>query len=448
MSEIRGKHVTVLGAARSGIAVAQLLARKGARVFLSEIAPLKDKREEAEVLTSTGIPFEFGGHTSRIMDADWWVVSPGICQSSSVLQKAKEKGIPVWGELEVSSWFCRAPIVGVTGSNGKSTVTALLGEVFRWAERPCVVAGNIGQPFSECVESAVVEGVAVLEVSSFQLETVQSFHPKVAVFLNLTPDHLDRHGCMDTYGRIKSRIFENQTDSDYLVFNVLDPKVAELARRARSQRVVFGMEEDSMGCGFLRQEVLTLRLQERDEEILSIHEMGIRGDHNVANALAVALTARLMGVDLQPIRQAFRTFRGLPHRMEFIRVVNGVEWVNDSKATNVDSVWYALGSFSSPIILIAGGRDKDADFGRLRERVGKEVRGIVLFGEAAEKMEKAFRGLQPLVKVPSLKNAVQKAREMAEPGDVVLLSPGCTSFDMFRNFEDRGEQFKALVGQL
>lgn len=437
-----------MGAARSGVAVAQLLARKGAWVFLSEIAPLKDKREEAEVLTSTGIPFEFGGHTSRILDADWWVVSPGICQSSSVLQKAKEKGIPVWGELEVSSWFCRAPIVGVTGSNGKSTVTALLGEVFRWAGRPCVVAGNIGQPFSEYVESTVVEGVAVLEVSSFQLETIQNFHPKLAVFLNLTPDHLDRHGCMDKYGRIKSRIFENQTDSDYLVFNVLDPKVAELVRRARSQRVVFGMEVDSMGCGFLRQEVLTLRLQDRDEEILSIHEMGIRGDHNVANALAVALTARLMGVDVQPIRQAFRTFRGLPHRMEFIRVVDDVEWVNDSKATNVDSVWYALGSFSSPVILIAGGRDKDADFGMLRERVRKQVRGIVLLGEAAEKMEKVFRGLQPLVKVSSLKNAVEKAREMAEPGDVVLLSPGCTSFDMFRNFEDRGEQFKALVRQL
>lgn len=440
--------MTVLGAARSGVAVAQLLMRKGARVFLSEIAPLKDKREEAEVLTGTGIPFEFGGHTSRIMDADWWVVSPGICQSSSVLQKAKEKGIPVWGELEVSSWFCRAPIVGVTGSNGKSTVTALLGEVFHRAERPCIVAGNIGQPFSEYVESTVVEGVAVLEVSSFQLETIQNFHPKVAVFLNLTPDHLDRHGCMEVYGRMKSRIFENQTDSDYLVFNVLDPKVAELVRGAKSQRVVFGLEDDSMGCGFLRQNVLTIRLQDRDEEILSIHEMGIRGDHNVANALAVALTARLMGVDVQPVRQAFRTFRGLPHRMELIRVVDGVEWVNDSKATNVDSVWYALGSFPSPVVLIAGGRDKDADFEMLRERVRKEVRGIVLLGEAAGKMEKAFRGLRPLVKVPSLKNAVEKAREMAEPGDVVLLSPGCTSFDMFRNFEDRGEQFKALVRQL
>ena len=417
-------------------------------MFVSEKASVQEKQEEIEMLTRAGVSSEFGGHTSRVLEADWWVVSPGISQSSSLLQSVKEKGIPVFGELEVASWLCRAPIVAVTGSNGKSTTTALLGEVFRAAGRRCVVAGNIGQPFSDFVEETVPEGVAVLEVSSFQLETIRDFHPRIAVFLNLTPDHLDRHGSMEDYGRMKSRIFENQKPSDLLVFNGMDPRVVALVRRAKSRKVVFGIEDPSMGCGFVRQGMMTLRLEDEEEEVLSPEHMGIRGEHNVANALAVALAARFMGVDLESIRKVFRSFRGLPHRMEFIRNVDGVVWVNDSKATNPDSVWYALGSFSTPVVLIAGGRDKDSDFTVLRERIREKARGVILLGEAAEKMEKAFRGLQPVVRVRSLKEAVDEARKMAEPEDVVLLSPGCASFDMFRDFEDRGEQFKTLVRQL
>lgn len=446
--DIKGKKVTVLGAARSGVAVSKLLARKEAKVFLSEKASPDDKIREVDALKKANIPSEFGGHTNRIFDADMWVVSPGIPYSSPVLQVARDREVPVWGELEVASWFCQSPIVAVTGSNGKSTTTALLGTIFRTAEIPCVVAGNIGQPLSDYVEETIPDGVAVVEVSSFQLETILHFHPRIAIFLNLTPDHLDRHGSMQNYGKIKSRLFENQDGNDYLIFNGKDSQVLHFTQSAVSQKVVFGLEDIALKCGYIRNGVMILRLDDEDEEILPAGEISIRGEHNVANSLAAALAARSMGVEVDSIRQALKTFKGLPHRMEFAREVDGIEWVNDSKATNTDSVWYALGSFSTPVILIAGGRDKNSDFTVLRDRIQEGVRSVVLLGEATEKIEEALRGLCPLVRAASLKEAVNRARALAHRGDVVLLSPGCASFDMFKNFEDRGEQFKTIVGQL
>ena len=446
--DIRGKKWTVLGAARSGVAVAGLLKRHGADVFLSEMAPQEEKRDEASILDENGIPSEFGDHSKRIIDASGVVVSPGIALSSPVMQMIEDAGIPVWSEIEVASWFCDAPMIAVTGSNGKSTTTALMGSMFRYAGTPCVVAGNIGQPFSDYVESIEPEGVAVLEVSSFQLETIDTFHPCVAVFLNLTPDHLDRHGTMEAYGELKSRIFENQVASDYLVYNGLDENVVEWAKSAQSERVVFGVEADSLKCGYVHQGMLTLQVGRKPEAICSVESMSMRGDHNVSNALAAALAARLMGTDSKAIAEALQTYRALPHRMEFVRTVNGVDWVNDSKATNVDAVWYALGSFSTPVILIAGGRDKDADFRLLRQCVEERARSVILLGEAADKLEQALQGTCPLIRVDSLEEAVEKAREVAHPHDVVLLSPACASFDMFKNFEDRGDQFKALVERL
>jgi len=446
--KISGSRVTVLGAGRSGMAVAKLLHNKGAEVFLSEKSRVDEKPDAVKFLEKISISSEFGGHTSRIFKADWFVVSPGVPLSSPVIEEAKRKKIPIFGELEVASWFCRSPIIGITGSNGKSTTTALLGEIFKKSGRPCIVAGNIGQPFSEYVEESHPDGIAVVEVSSFQLETIQNFHPAVAVFLNLTPDHLDRHGSMENYGRIKSQIFRNQTGSDYAVVNGQDSFVMKLVRNIRSKRIIFGRESKSTMCGFVRDSVLTIRLDEKEEEILPVEELGIKGEHNVLNGLAAALAARMMDADIDSIRNSLHDFHGLPHRMEFVREIGGVRWVNDSKATNVDSVWYALGAFSSPIILIAGGRDKDSDFTSLRERIKEKVRRIILIGEAADKMEKAFKDLKPMLRASSLKEAVGKAHELAKAGDVVLLSPGCASFDMFRNFEDRGEQFKALIKEL
>ena len=448
VSDITGKRITVLGAARSGLAAARLLSGLGADIFLSEIASRDQMLSAAKQIDETGIRSEFDGHTEKVFDADGMVVSPGVPYSSSTLNMAREKGIPIWSEIEVASWFCRSPIIAVTGSNGKSTTTALLGSIFRFANRSSIVAGNIGQPFSDYVMNSVPEGVAILEVSSFQLETIDRFHPKVAVFLNLTPDHLNRHGSMEEYGRLKSRIFENQISTDYLVCNGLDSKVMSLCSSAKSEKVVFGKYVNDRHCAFVDYGWIAVHRNDRKEPIIDIEEMNIHGEHNVSNALAAVLAARLMGTDLEAIKTGLRTYRPLPHRMEPVRQLDHVEYINDSKATNVDSVKYALESFSTPVILIAGGRDKDSDFHALRQPVKAHVRSAVLLGEAADKIEKAFAGICPLFRVDSLDSAVHKAREVAQPGDIVLLSPGCASFDMFENFEDRGDQFKAMVEQL
>jgi len=444
-SQVSGRRITVLGAARSGLAVAELLLRHGAAVFLSEMSAESEKADAARRLSRSGIPAEFGGHSVRALDADWLVVSPGIPPGAPVLVDARRLNLPVLGELEVASWFSKAPIAAVTGSNGKSTVTTLIGEVFKATGIPTVVAGNIGQAFSEEVEETAPDGVAVLEVSSFQLETIRQFHPKVAVFLNLTQDHINWHGSFEAYGNTKARIFENQTPDDHLVLCGQDKGVVALSLKAKSKKYLFGVTEMDGPDGFVRNGVLTVSPFGNEESILPVGELGISGEHNLLNALASALACRLMDADLEILRNVFRSFKGLPHRLEFVLEKDGVRWINDSKGTNVDSVWYALGSFQNPIVLIAGGRDKDSDFTVLNERLKNRVRTVLLIGEAADKMEKAFRGVCPLARAATLREAVEKARDLARPGDVVLLSPACASFDMFRNFEDRGEQFKSLV---
>jgi UDP-N-acetylmuramoylalanine--D-glutamate ligase len=448
MDTVAGSRVTVLGAARSGLAAAELLRRHGASVFLSESAPASERAEAVRRLSAAGIPAEFNGHSDRAFRADWMLVSPGIPPAAPALKTARERGIPLVGELEAASWYCRAPMIAITGSNGKSTVTALTGEIMKDSGRPTVVAGNIGRAFSEDVETTVPGGAAVIEVSSFQLETVGSFRPRVAVFLNLTQDHINWHGSFDAYGRAKARIFENQTADDTLVLFAADEGVVRLAAAAKSHRVRFGLEPAGDPCGFVKAGVLTLRESGADTALVPVAELGIRGEHNVLNALASALACRALGAPAEPIRRVLRSFRGLPHRLEFVLESGGVRWINDSKGTNVDSVRYALGSVSGPILLIAGGRDKDSDFTVLRDPLKRSARAVILIGEAADKMEKAFDGVCPCVRAGSLREAVEKAGSLARPGDVVLLSPACASFDMFRNFEDRGDQFRALVREV
>jgi len=446
---IYGKKVTIFGAGRSGVAVAELLAAQGAKVLVYDDAPIETKSDVRAKLNNLGIRSIFNEpYSVEIFCSDWWVISPGVPISHPLIKDAHERKIEILGELEAAYRFCLSPIIAVTGSNGKSTTTALLGEIFEKASMPHIVAGNIGTPFSGEVTKTKKNGVTVLEVSSFQLEAIKKFRPKVAIWLNLTRDHMDRHGTIVNYRKIKARIFENQTPSDYLIFNGTDEHIYELAQQAKSEKLVFGLEKKSMGCSFVRDGELIVRITDEEERIFPIQKMGIRGEHNVKNALAAILAAREMGVDLDPIRKALISFKGLPHRLEFVRELSGVQWINDSKATNVDSVWFALGTFNEPIILIVGGRDKDSDFEMLRDRLRERVKGIVLLGEAAEKMRRAFRGIEPLVRAFSLEEAVKKAQEMTKPGDVVLLSPACASFDMFRDFEDRGEQFKTLVRQL
>ena len=448
IKKIKNEKVAVLGAGRSGLAVALLLKKSGAHVLVSELRSKHCIQEAAETLYHARIHTEFDGHTDRIYDADWWVVSPGIPCTSDVLIKARQKGIQAYSELEVGSWFSQSPIIAVTGSNGKSTTTALIGHLFKTAGIPCVVAGNIGVPFSGVAEKTSKDGVVVLEVSSFQLELVQDFHPDIAVFLNLTPDHLDRHGSLEAYGRMKARIYKNQTRSDHVIFNAMDPMVVGLVNEAAGQKIAFGFEGKTMKCAYVKDENLILHLMEKAEMVCPVQQLKIPGLHNVLNALAAASTARLMGINVEAIQRGLLSFRGLPHRMEFVRNINGIDWINDSKATNVDSVWYALGSYSKPIVLIAGGRDKDSDFSVLRERVREKTKAVFLLGEAKEKIVKSFHGIDDIYEVASLDAAVEQAHTLARPGDVVLLSPACASFDMFQDFEDRGDQFKKLVNAL
>lgn len=438
----------MIGAGRSGIAVSGLLARHGAQVFLSEKNKLDSASSEQKTLRDQGVEIESGGHSERVFDADFWVVSPGLPVNHPLVQNALEKDIPVYGELEAASWFCKSPIIAITGSNGKSTTTALTGAIFEKAGWATLIAGNIGTPFSLEVGRSEEKGIAVVEVSNFQLETINTFHPGISMFLNLTPDHLDRHGSMEAYGRIKARIFENQTGEDWIIYNHEDPEVLKFVQNATCNKAAFSLSPQRASNAYLNGDMLVLNIRSQKEKIIPFKEMILKGRHNAANALASALAARLMGVSIENIRMALKAFSGLPHRLEFIRERNGVAWYNDSKATNIDSVRYALTSFARPVIWIAGGRDKDSDFSLLADPVKRSVKNLILIGEAADKIQNALDDACPIHRADSLEDSIRKADALAKSGDVVLLSPACASFDMFRNFEDRGDRFKSLVMEL
>jgi len=446
-SEIKNKVITVVGAARSGLAVAILCHEQGGKVLISDSSFPGNADQVVSDLQSRGIKFEFGGHTKAALDCDWLIVSPGVPIDSPLVKEAGKAGKAVFGELEVASWFSKAKIAAITGSNGKSTTSALLADMVRGAGKPCVLAGNIGESFAGLVEKTSTDGIAVLEVSSFQLETIATFHPAVAILLNLTPDHLDRHGSMTEYGRLKARIFENQKAGDVVVYNGLDEKICRLTEEAAADSWVFG-KKTAGNSAFVEHGNLILKIDGKEMLLISTADMLLKGEHNQQNVMAAALAAIALGINMAAIRQSLKTFTGLHHRMEYITTINEVDWVNDSKATNVDAVWYALGGYTKPVILIAGGRDKNSDFTLLAKRVGQRVRKVVLIGEAAKIMGEAFKSEVPVVFAESLEDAVQEAAKAAEPGDTVLLSPACASFDMFDNFEDRGDKFKELVREL
>lgn len=445
---IHGLSVSVLGAGRSGLAVAELMAAKGAKVLLSDTAPADQITNSLVDLEKLGVSFDFEGHSDSIYDVDFMVVSPGIPDNAPVIVKAREQDIPVFGELEVAQWYNRAFTIAVTGSNGKSTVTTLIGEICKAAGKDTVVAGNIGTSFAGVVEQTVEDGIAVLEVSNFQLETIDTFNAEIALFLNLTPDHLDRHGNMENYGKVKSRIFENQTAENWLVSNAADENVKRLSQNAPGKVAYFGRRDCTDACAYVQDGYLKLEIAGKEETLVQVKQLGICGEHNVLNALAAAMAARLAGIGVEDIQTALIEFKGLTHRLELVRELNGIRYINDSKATNVDSVRYALGSYEAPVIWIAGGKDKDSDFAQLSETVRDSVKSAILIGEAADKMAGVFKEICPVFMGLTLPEAVRLASKQATAGDVVLLSPACASFDQFKNFEDRGDQFKAQVMQL
>ena len=444
MKDVSDKKITVLGAARSGLAAARLLKEKGATVFVSDLAAREAKEEAARFLEQHHIPHEFGGHSERVFDCDFAVLSPDIPVRAAVVQTLLKKNVPVWSEVEAAFWFCRSPLIAITGSNGKTTTTTLIGEMLRKKYSGAVLAGNIGQPLSDYVADSRPDQWGVVEVSSFQLETIETFHPRQAVVLNFAPNHLDRYDSYRDYIEAKWRVTMNLTADDMLIYNAGDQPLSDKAQQLKAHKMGFTIEPDSDQAAFFRDGKIYLH----GSELIDTKEMILRGPHNYQNAMAAALAAHNAGIDVEDIRAVLRTFAGIEHRLEFVAEVNGVRFVNDSKATTVESLAVALQSFDQPIVLIAGGKDKGSDFTRLNDLIKQKVKQLVLIGQAADKMAAAWQDLRPVYKAPDFRQAVQSAFQFAQPGEVVLLSPACASFDMFRDFEDRGRQFKQLVMEL
>ncbi len=446
---VRGKRISVIGAARSGLAAAQLLQQEGASVFVSDLQPIEKLASAVQELERLQVPYEFGEHSERVFDAELFVISPGVPSSAPVVAGARTRDIPIFGELEAASWFCRAPIVAVTGSNGKTTTTALIGRILTDARRNHVVAGNIGSAFSAFVRELDETSIAVLEVSSFQLDHIERFHPRVAVILNITPDHLDRYGgSFEDYIESKCRVSMNQGPNDVLIYNKDDDVTRREMGKLTNTSVrllPFSAEQPLQSGAYIKKNKIIVALGDKGEELIDVRRIRIRGRHNLYNSMAAALASRVMEVRKETVRGSLQRFEGIEHRLEFVRELNGVRYINDSKATNVNSVWYALQSFDEPIVLLLGGRDKGNDYSVLYELVKKKVKAIV---ESADKVVDNFIKLTRVIKVGRMDDAVEQAERLAQRGDVVLLSPACASFDWFKNYEDRGNEFKEIVNEL
>ncbi len=443
--ELRGKKVLVIGMGRAGTAVAKLLEDREARVTVTDRREKEELRETFRELEGRGIRIETGGHPLELLeDAELIVASPGVSSNIPLLKRAREKKIPVIGELELASSFLKVPIVAVTGTNGKTTTTTLIGKILKEEGKRVAVAGNIGHPLSSCVNGSYE--LIVTEVSSFQLERIKTFHPFISIMLNIAPDHLDRYRDLDEYIEAKKKIFLNQRESDFAILNRDDANCRTLSIGAK--KIFFSQEEEIVEGVYLKKEIIMANLFGRPQEVIQREEIGIKGPHNLENALAAIATCLILKVKVISIRRVLKEFKGIPHRMEFVKKVKGVKFVNDSKATNVSSVMKSLASFTEPIILIAGGRDKGLDYSPLRPLVKKRVKALILLGEAKEKIAQVLSSCKRIKMAEDMKEAVNIAFRLAEEGEIVLLSPACSSYDMFQDFQERGEVFKKVVREL
>ncbi len=446
--ELKDKRVLVVGLGKSGVASALFLKAHGARVTVSDTKSGDELHNEIPALLDQGITVETGGHGERTFRGqDLIVVSPGVPTDAPPLVQARALGEQVIGEIELAALFLPGPIVAITGSNGKTTTTTLTGEILTAAGLPTLVGGNIGTPAISLAEHAKPESITVLEVSSFQLETIQSFRPKIAVVLNVTPDHLDRHRTLENYVDAKARIFENQGADDFTVLNEDDPTCAALAERTRAQVFWFSRQKEVKQGAGVRDRKILFRDITGQREIMQVSEIPLKGAHNLENVLAAACAASLMGCAPEKIGQAVRAFKAVEHRLEFVATVRGVDYYNDSKATNVDATIKALESFPAGIHLILGGKDKGSDYTVLNELLRERVTRVYTIGAAAGKIESQLRNVE-VVHAETLENAVRKASVAARPGEVVLLAPACASFDQFKSYEHRGKMFKDIVRTL
>ena len=447
--ELTNKRVLVVGLGQSGVASALFLKAHGARVTVSDAKPQDQLKKEIPLLLDHGIAVETGGHGERTFrEKDLIVVSPGVPVDAPALVQARAMGEPVIGEIELAARFFPGSIVAITGSNGKTTTTTLAGDIARAGGLPTVVGGNIGTPAISLVENTTAGSVAVLEVSSFQLETIQSFHPKIAVVLNVTPDHLDRHHTFEIYVNAKARIFENQAGGDFAVLNSDDPVCSQMAKRTRAQVVWFSRKKEVERGTFLRAGGVVFRDSSGEREIMPVSEIRLKGAHNVENVLAAVAVGALLGCKPGSIRTAVRDFKAVEHRIEYVATVRGVEYYNDSKATNVDATIKAIESFLANIHLILGGKDKGSDYSVLHDLLRQRVKRVYTIGAAAAKIESQIGGTTEIVPAGTLEKAVDLAAKAAQPGDIVLLAPACASFDQFENYQHRGRVFKDTVKAL
>jgi UDP-N-acetylmuramoylalanine--D-glutamate ligase len=451
MMEIKGKKVLVVGLGKSGLAAALFLRRRGALVTVSDVRSAEALAKEIPALIEAGIMVESGGHgLLTFRRQDLIVVSPGVPLDTPELAQVKHFGLPVIGELELAARFLKGHTLAVTGSNGKTTTTTLLGEILKAGGLPTLVGGNIGLPVVALIDDSTDDTWSVLEVSSFQLETTVQFHPEIAVILNITPDHLDRHGSFENYCAAKERIFAAQTAEDCLVLNADNTPCAHAAARSAAKVYWFSIEHPVDQGAWLEQGSVVYRAAEdaATEHVMPLRGIPLKGAHNIENVLAAVVSARLAGVPAEVIRGAVESFQAVEHRLEYVITHNGVAYYNDSKATNVDATAKAIAAFSGGIHLILGGKDKNSDYTLLSDLLRERVSAVYTIGSAAAKIESHLRGVVSIYSCVTLDKAVASAAAAARPGEVVLLAPACSSFDQFENYEHRGKVFKQLVKEL
>jgi UDP-N-acetylmuramoylalanine--D-glutamate ligase len=446
--ELKEMKVLVVGLARSGIAASRVLAELGSRVRATDLKtdlPVA----EAEELRATGVELELGKNSIEFArDSDLLVLSPGVPLDSPLVTWAHNQARMVISEVELAYCLSQARFVAVTGTNGKSTTVSLLGRILKEGSPRVRVGGNIGHPVSALAPGLGEEWIMVIEISSFQLDTCISFRPAVSVLLNITPDHLDRYPSYQAYIQSKARLFARQTEEDIAIINYDDPDSMQASGPARCRKLFFSIRQEVEQGAFLRGEQVVARVGGNETIIFLTNDLRIRGPHNLANSLAASLAATVLGFGPDVIRPGLAGFHGLEHRLEFVDTIAGIDFINDSKATNVDALRCALEAVDPPIILVAGGKDKGADFSAVAGLVGERAKVVYLIGEARHKIERAFSGVAKVLTAGSLDQVVREAFGSASAGDTVLLAPGCASFDMFKDFEHRGSEFKRVVGEL
>ncbi|MCL2688561.1 MAG: UDP-N-acetylmuramoyl-L-alanine--D-glutamate ligase [Chitinispirillia bacterium] len=452
IKNVAPKRVSVIGLAKSGIAAAQYFRSRGTVVFISDSC---GRSQLDKVLSDNGladVESEALTHSEKVLESDLIILSPGVCSDLDVLKKADKKGIPVWSEMELGFRVSNAPFLAVTGSSGKSTTVSLLGAVMKASGFNAVVAGNIGLPvISVTPELTDEKAVVVAEVSSFQLETIHNFKPKAAAVINLMKNHLDRYPSETEYYNAKKRIAMNLTNHEYLVLNMDDPILSKWADEFASQTkvVMFGLADNGKDCVYLSDKSIKYQFNGKTGIILEdVSAMKLGGKHNCINACAASAMALCGGADPDRIAEGLCSFGGLPHRLEYVADISGIKFYNDSKSTTAESIECAVSAFDSKIHLIAGGRDKGCDFSLIKDAILANVKSIVLIGEASQRMSSQFEGLAPVSKAKTLDEAIDIAFKNAQAGERVIFSPGCSSFDMFKNFEHRGEVFKDMVNAL